>query len=78
MRADNGRTDEKMIVYTLANIRTERPSTIKVRAGKKILDGRISGWLLDFPIVTFGEHGQAEFSAETLVHCLNNNSPVRI
>ena len=66
------------MLYTLANIRTERPATIKVRVGKKLLDGRISGWLLDFPIVTFDEHGQAEVSVETLAHCLNNDSPVRI
>jgi hypothetical protein len=64
------------MIYTLANVRVERPTTIKVRCGKKILDGRIVGWLLDYPIVHFGEHGQAEFAVETLIHCLNNDKPV--
>lgn len=66
------------MIYTPANIRVERPSTIKVLAGKKILDGRIVGWLLDFPIVRFADHGRAEFAVETLVHCLNNDLPVRV
>jgi hypothetical protein len=63
---------------TTENIRTLRPTTIKVRVGKKVLDGRIGGWLLDFPIVTFGDHGRAEFAVETLAYCLNNDKPVTV
>lgn len=64
------------MTYTTENIWTLRPTTIKVRAGKKVVDGRISGWLLDFPIVTFGDHGQVEVATATLVRCLNTNAPV--
>ena len=65
-------------MFTTENIRTIRPATIKVQCGKQVVDGRIGGWRLDFPVVTFGEYGSAEFAVETLVHCLNNNRPVRV
>lgn len=71
-------TGSKTGMYTAENIRTLRPSTIKVRTGKKVIEGRIGGWLLDFPIVTFGDHGQVEVATATLSHCLNTHTPVII
>ena len=64
--------------YTIENIRILRPASVLVkgRAFKGV--ARIGGWLLDFPIVRFGDHGQCEVAIETLVYCLNNNIPVGI
>ena len=66
--------------YTVDNIRHEQPKSIKVKCKKETFDGRIIGWMRDFPRVVFGPANLAsvEVSVETLCHCLNDKLPLDV
>ncbi len=71
--------------WTIAAVKVELPN-VKVRIGKKVVTGRISGRLKQFATVSITNTGtlhnnshmwiDREVAWETLVHCLNANRPV--
>ncbi len=71
--------------WTVAAIKEQLPN-IKVRIGKKVVTGRISGRQRQFATVSVTNTGtlhrgnqiwiDREVAWETLVHCLNVNRPV--
>lgn len=67
--------------WTRARVQDELPLVrVYARKSKRTYSGRLSGVCLEFPLVTFdGQDGQVSFEVSwgTILHCLNERTPIQ-